>query len=65
MKTIKLHEIIKDWDDFRLESLDNLFEQCKYGRMCAFYEASETYKHAIDKHTQLYMQQLKYRGLEK
>jgi hypothetical protein len=52
--TIKLSDIVKDWDNFRLESLDNMFHVFQYGNGSAIREATNTYKHAVDKHTQLY-----------
>lgn len=60
MELIRLSDIVQDWDNFRLESMDNMFYQMKNGKMSAFYEAAATYRNAIDQHTKLYCKLVNY-----
>lgn len=47
--------LVKEWDNFRGEAMNNMFHQFKYGSMNAFQEATKTYRNAIDIHTGLYL----------
>ena len=52
--TIKLIDIVSDWDAFRTECMENMFYQFEHGNMNALKESSNSYRYAIDMHTKLY-----------
>lgn len=62
MKTIKLNDIISDWDNYRLECMENMFYQFHNNyRLSALKESADNYKFAINKYSELYLKRMKMR----